>query len=360
MPVKKHNFSAGPSILPEYTFERCSQAVLELNEMGLSLLEISHRSDEFVDILNQTKELIKELLDVPSSHEILFIQGGASMQFCMIPYNLLPVNGKCGFVDTGTWSSKAIKEAKIFGETHVLASSDDKNYSYVPKEYNIPENLDFLHITTNNTIYGTQLKDLPKTDVTLIADMSSDIFSKPVDVSKYGLIYAGAQKNIGPSGITLVIIRKDLLGKTGRTIPSMLDYQNYIDKESMFNTPPTFAIYAMLQTLKWLKEEGGVPAMELRNETKADLLYSEIERNQMFDGVSEVEDRSLMNVTFRLKEEYKELETAFLKHCERRLISGIKGHRSVGGFRASIYNAMNIKSVMALVHCMEEFEKANN
>ncbi len=352
--MKKHNFSAGPSILPEFTFQQCAKAVLELNDMGLSLLEISHRSPEFVNILNQTRNLLIELLEIPDTHEVLFIQGGASMQFCMIPYNLQKEGGSTCYLDTGTWASKAIKEAQIFGDTKIVASSKEDNYKHIPTDYTIPTDANYFHLTTNNTIYGTQLNEFPESPIPVVADMSSDILSRKIDVSKFALIYAGAQKNIGPSGITLVIVRKDLLGKTNRAIPSMLDYQNYIDKGSMFNTPPTFAIYAMLQTLTWLKNEGGLDAIAKRNSEKATILYKEVDRNALFSGIVKTSDRSVMNATFQLND--PTLEAKFLELCEDDMISGIKGHRSIGGFRASMYNAMTKSSVLALVDVMQQFE----
>jgi len=349
--MKKHNFSAGPSILPDFTVKECVKAVNELNDIGLSLLEISHRSAEFMAVVDEAQALIKELLNVPDGYEVLFLQGGASMQFCMIPYNLL--EGKAAYIDTGSWANKAIKEAKIFGEVEVLGSSKETTYNFIPKDYEVPSDVDYFHITTNNTIYGTEIHEDYDVDVPLIADMSSDIFSRPVDVSKYDLIYAGAQKNLGPAGVTLVIIKKDILGKVSRTIPTMLDYNTHIDKGSMFNTPPVFPIFASLQTLKWLKANGGLEAMYQKNKKKSDLIYNEIDTNDMFEGTAALEDRSIMNVTFVMKN--KDLEPNFLKFATERGCSGIKGHRSVGGFRASIYNAMPYESVEHLVNAMKEF-----
>ncbi len=299
--------------------------------------------------------LVKELLNVPEGYEVLFLQGGASLQFTMCVQNLLPVNGKAAYINTGTWASNAIKEAKLFGEVEVIASSDDKNFSYIPKNYNIPEDASYLHFTSNNTIFGTQFKQFPKTNIPMICDMSSDIMSKVINVADFDLIYAGAQKNIGPAGATLVIVKKDALGKTSRVIPTMLKYQTHIDGESMFNTPPCFSVFVCMLTLEWLKELGGVAVMEKMNQQKADLLYAEIDRNPLFQGTSAVEDRSVMNPTFVLKN--NALDAEFLKLSEQRGISGIKGHRSVGGFRASMYNALPLESVQALVDVMQEFEK---
>jgi phosphoserine aminotransferase len=349
--MKKHNFSAGPSILPSFTIEECAKAVNELNNIGLSLLEISHRSADFQSVVDEAQVLIKELLNVPEGYEVLFLQGGASTQFCMIPFNLL--EKKAAYIDTGAWANKAIKEAKLFGEVEVLGSSKETTYNFIPKDYEVPSDVDYFHITTNNTIYGTEIHDDYDVSVPLIADMSSDIFSRPVDVSKYDLIYAGAQKNLGPAGVTLVIIKKDILGKVSRKIPTMLDYNTHIDKGSMFNTPPVFPIFASLQTLKWLKANGGLEAMYAKNKKKSDLLYNEIDSSEMFEGTAALEDRSIMNVTFIMKN--KDLEPDFLEFATKRGCSGIKGHRSVGGFRASIYNAMPYESVEHLVNAMKEF-----
>ncbi|MDO3694873.1 3-phosphoserine/phosphohydroxythreonine transaminase [Wenyingzhuangia sp. chi5] len=352
--MKKHNFSAGPSILPQEVFEKASQAVLDFDNTGLSLIEISHRSKEFVAVYDKAVALVKELLNVPETHEVLFLQGGASMQFLMTAINLMKnEGGKAAYVDTGAWSSKAIKEAKLFGQVDVVASSEDTNYNYIPKGYSIPTDADYVHITSNNTIFGTQFKEFPTTEVPLVADMSSDIFSKPVDVSKFGIIYAGAQKNLGPAGATLVIVKKDLLGNTGRTIPSMLDYQIHIKGESMFNTPPVFAIYVSMLNLEYMKAQGGLKAVEKHNEEKAAMLYNEIDNNPSFVNSVAKEDRSLMNVVFLLKDESKDAE--FLAACAEAGISNVKGHRSVGGFRASIYNAMPKESVQALIDVMKKF-----
>lgn len=354
--MKKHNFSAGPSILPRVAVENAAKAVLDLNGIGLSILEISHRTKDFEDVLDEAVALFKELLGIPEGYSVLFLGGGASMQFCMVPYNLL--EKKAGYINTGVWAKKAIKEAKLFGEVDVIASSEDKNFSYIPKGYPIPSDLDYLHITTNNTIFGTEYKGDIDSPATLVADMSSDILSRPVDVSKYGIIYGGAQKNLGPAGVTFVIIRDDILGKVTRPIPTMLDYRTHIKDGSMFNTPPVFPIYVVRETLKWLKSIGGVPAIQQMNEEKAALLYNEIERNPMFQGTAAVEDRSLMNICFVYSDQYKDLEpAAFLDFAKERGMVGIKGHRLVGGFRASTYNALPKESVEALVACMQEFEK---
>lgn len=353
--MKKHNFYAGPSILSEYTIKNTAAAVENFAGMGLSLLEISHRSKEFVAVMDEAQAFVKELLDVPSGYEVVFLGGGASLQFCMVPFNLLKT--KAAYLDTGTWASKAIKEAKLFGEVDVVASSKDKNYTYIPKEYTVPEDADYFHITTNNTIYGTEIRQDLDSKVRLVADMSSDIFSRQVDVSKYDLIYAGAQKNLAPAGVTLVIVRKDALGQTGRPIPTMLNYQTHVDKGSMFNTPPVLPIYSALQTLKWYKEQGGISAMEKKDKENAAILYDEIDRNKLFRGTVAPEDRSIMNVCFVMNDEYKELEADFNAFASTKGIVGIKGHRSVGGFRASLYNAMPKSSVEVLVEAMKEFEK---
>ena len=353
--MKKHNFYAGPSILSEYTIKNTAAAVENFAGMGLSLLEISHRSKEFVAVNDEARALIKELLDVPAGYEVVFLGGGASMQFCMVPYNLL--SKKAAYLDTGTWASKAIKEAKLFGEVDVVASSKDKNYTYIPKGYTVPEDVDYFHITTNNTIYGTEIREDLDVKARLVADMSSDIFSRPIDASKYDLIYAGAQKNLAPSGVTLVIVKEDALGKVDRQIPTMLDYRTHVSKGSMFNTPPVVPIYAALQTLRWVKAQGGVKEMERRATEKADMLYAEIDRNKMFVGTAAKEDRSRMNICFVMAPEYKDLEADFMKFATERGMVGIKGHRSVGGFRASCYNAMPKESVQALIDCMQEFEK---
>ena len=351
--MKIHNFSAGPSILPQEVMNIASDSVLNLNNSGLSLIEISHRSKDFVEIMNKATSLSLELLNLENKgYKALFLQGGASLQFLMTAYNLL--NNKAGYLNTGSWSTKAIKEAKLFGEVIELASSKDKNFNYIPKGYNIDSSLDYVHLTTNNTIFGTQIKNIPETEVSLVADMSSDIFSKNIDFSKFSLIYAGAQKNMGPAGTTLVIVKEDILGKVSRTIPSMLDYQIHIDKESMFNTPPVFAVYTCMLTLNWLKENGGITEIESKNSKKANLIYNEIDSNELFEGFAAIEDRSEMNATFNLKNtNHKEI---FDKMCQNANISGVNGHRSVGGYRASIYNALDISSVNVLVEVMKELK----
>jgi len=354
--MKKHNFSAGPSILSPYTIQHTAEGVLDLNKTGLSVMEISHRSKDFMAIMEETQQLFKDLLDIPSGYSVLLLQGGASMQFCMVPYNLLRT--KAAYLDTGSWANKAIKEAKIFGEVEVVASSQESTYSYIPRDYQVPSDADYFHITTNNTIYGTEIKEDMDCVVPLVADMSSDIFSRPLDVSKYALIYGGAQKNLAPAGVTFVIIKDEILGKVDRPIPTMLDYRTHVEKESMFNTPPCLAIYAAMHTLRWYKEQGGVEAMYKLNLQKAKILYDEIDRNPLFvSGINNEEDRSIMNVTFVMTEEYKDKEAEFLSFATERGMSGLKGHRSVGGFRASIYNAMPISSVNALIDTMKEFEK---
>ena len=353
--MRKHNFYAGPSILSEYTIKNTADAVLNFAGTGLSLLEVSHRGKEFVAVNDEARALVKELLHVPETHEVVFLGGGASLQFCMVPYNLL--KKKASYLDTGTWASKAIKEAKFFGEVDLVASSKDKNYTYIPKNYTLAPDTEYFHITTNNTIYGTEIHDIPQVNVPLVADMSSDIFSRPVDVSKYDVIYAGAQKNLAPAGVTIIIVRKDALGKVERPIPTMLNYQTHIDKDSMFNTPPVLPIFAALQTLKWYKEQGGVKVLQKKNQEKAAVLYDEIDRNKLFRGTAVPEDRSLMNVCFVMNDEYKELESSFAEFAAAAGMVGIKGHRSVGVFRASLYNAMPLESVKALVETMKEFEK---
>ena len=351
--MKIHNFSAGPSILPQEVMNKASDSVLNLNNSGLSLIEISHRSKDFVEIMNKATSLSLELLNLENKgYKALFLQGGASLQFLMTAYNLL--NNKAGYLNTGSWSTKAIKEAKLFGEVIELASSKHKNFNYIPKGYNIDSSLDYVHLTTNNTIFGTQIKNIPETEVSLVADMSSDIFSKNIDFSKFSLIYAGAQKNMGPAGTTLVIVKEDILGKVNRTIPSMLDYQIHIDKKSMFNTPPVFAVYTCMLTLNWLKENGGITEIESKNSKKANLIYNEIDSNELFEGFAAIEDRSEMNATFNLKNtNHKEI---FDKMCRNANISGVNGHRSVGGYRASIYNALDISSVNVLVEVMKELK----
>lgn len=352
--MKKHNFSAGPCILPQEVFKEASQAVLDFNDSGLSILEISHRSKDFVDVMDEARSLALELLGLEGKgYKVLFLQGGASTQFLMTAYNLL--QSKAGYINTGSWSDKAIKEAKFFGEVVEVASSKDANYNYIPKGYDIPKDLDYLHCTSNNTIFGTQIKDFPKTNVPLICDMSSDIFSRQLDFSKFSLIYAGAQKNMGPAGTTLVVVKEDILGKIERQIPSMLDYKVHISKGSMFNTPPVFPVYTSMLTLKWLKKLGGIAAIEEQNEKKANLIYSEIELNPLFKGFSAKEDRSSMNATFSLVDE--DLKETFDEMWKEAGINGVNGHRSVGGYRASMYNAMTIESVAALVDVMSDLER---
>jgi phosphoserine aminotransferase len=353
--MKKYNFNPGPSVLPEITLKNTAEAILNLNGSGLSLMEISHRSKDFEAILKDSKDLFRELLGIPAGYSILFLQGGASLQFAMIPYNFL--NKKAAYLDSGSWANKAIKEAKPFGEVQVVASSKDKNYTFIPKGYTIPADADYFHITTNNTIYGTELKYDITSPVPLIADASSDILSRPMDVSKYALIYGGAQKNLGPAGVGFAIVKDTLLETIIRQIPTMLNYKTHVENDSLYNTPPCVAIYACLQTLKWLKDLGGLKAMYKINTEKSDMLYNEIERNKLFmSPVSESEDRSIMNVVFVFKPEYKELEEKFLEVAKAKGLVGIKGHRSVGGFRASIYNAMPVDGVKALVQAMKEFE----
>lgn len=357
--MKKHNFYAGPSILPTYTIEKTIEAVNDFAGMGLSILEISHRSKQFVAVVDEAVALFKELLQIPEGYSVIFLGGGASTQFCMIPYNLL--NKKAAYLNTGEWSSKAIKEAKLFGEVDVVASSEDKNFNYIPKNYSVPADADYFHITTNNTIFGTEILADIDSPVPLVADMSSDIFSRVIDVSKYVLIYGGAQKNLAPAGVTFVIVRNDILGKVDRVIPTMLKYNTHISKESMFNTPPVLPIFAALQTLKWIKSMGGVAEIEKINIKKADLLYGEIERNSLFKPtIPAKEDRSRMNVCFVMNDGHEAHEKAFNDFATEKGMIGIKGHRSVGGFRASLYNALPYESVEALVAVMQEFEKMNS
>jgi len=349
--MKKHNFSAGPSILPQEVFQKASEAILDFNGSGLSLLEISHRSKDFVAVMDEARAIVKRLMNLGDDYEVLYLQGGASLQFLMVPYNLLSINGKAAYTNTGTWAAGAIKEAKMIGNVDVVATSKEANYSYIPKEYTIGSEYDYFHCTSNNTIFGTQMKSFPKVDTLLVCDMSSDIFSRELDFSQFDLIYAGAQKNMGPAGATLVVVKKSILGKTGRTIPTYLDYAVHIDKESMSNTPPVFAVYASYLTLKHLEENGGIAAAEAKNNAKAKLLYDEIDNNPNFQGVAALEDRSFMNVTFTLTDESK--QDAFDKAWKAAGISGLNGHRSVGGYRASIYNAMPIESVQVLVDVMK-------
>ncbi len=352
---KKHNFSAGPCILPQDVLKKASESIINFNNDNLSLIEISHRSKPFVNVMEKARNLVKELLDVPNGYSILFLQGGASLEFLMAPINLMKKDGgKSAYLNTGSWSKKAIAEARNFGEVIIVGDSSDENYKYIPKEYYIPEDVDYFHCTSNNTIFGTQIKDFPKVPSLMVCDMSSDIFSRRIDVSKFDLIYAGAQKNMGPAGTTLVIVKDEILGKTGRKIPTMLDYNTHILKESMFNTPPVFAVYVSMLTLEWLKAHGGVEWIEEVNERKAKMLYSEIDRNPLFTGVANKEDRSTMNVTFNLTN--TSILDKFDVLCQEAGISGLKGHRSVGGYRASIYNALPLESVEVLVNVMKNTE----
>ena len=350
----KHNFCAGPAVLPQEVIEKSAQAVHDFAGTGISLLSISHRSKEFKPIVDEAEALVKEILSVPEGYSVLFLAGGASMEFCRVPYNFL--NKKAAYLNTGVWAKKALKEAKAFGEAVEVASSADKNYIYIPKNFEIPADADYFHYTSNNTIYGTEIRKDPDSPVPLISDMSSDIFSRPVDVSKYSCIYGGAQKNLAPSGMAFVIVKNDALGKVERYIPTMLNYQTHIDNGSMFNTPPTFTIYAAMESLRWLKAQGGVEEMAKRAKVRADMLYSEIDRNKLFVGTAVDEDRSYMNICWVMSEEYKELEEDFLKFAQEKGMVGIKGHRSVGGFRASCYNALPKESVQALIDCMKEYE----
>lgn len=353
--MKTHNFSAGPSILPPQTVKNTAAALFNFADTGLSLMEVSHRGKEFVAVMEQARQMFKDLLDIPAGYQVLFLGGGASTQFLSIPYNMM--EKKSAYLNTGAWANKAMKEAKMFGEVVEVASSKDKVYNYIPKNFEVPQDADYFHITTNNTIYGTEIKEDKSYGVPLIADMSSDIFSRPVDVSKYDLIYGGAQKNLAPAGVTFVIVKEDALGRVSREIPTMVDYRTHISKDSMFNTPPVVPVYAALQTLLWLKELGGVSAMEKINVEKAAVLYDEIDRNRLFRATVEEEvDRSLMNICFVMNDEYKELEKDFFDFATARGMSGIKGHRSVGGFRASTYNAMPKSSIEAFVACMKDFE----
>lgn len=355
--MKKHNFSAGPSILPQEVFEKASQAVLNFNNSGLSLLEISHRSKDFVAVMDEARALVLELMGLTGKgYQALFLSGGASLEFVRVPYNLMTQHGKAAYLDTGTWAAAAVKEARQFGDTLIVGSSKADNYSYIPKDYTVPADADYFHCTSNNTIFGTQMHSFPEVNAPVVCDMSSDIFSRQLDFSKFDLIYAGAQKNMGPAGTTLIVIKEEILGKTGRQIPSILDYKQHIEKESMYNTPSVFAIYTSYLTLQWLKNNGGIAEMEKKNDAKAALLYAEIDRNPLFKGTAATEDRSKMNVTFLLNDEAH--AEAFDKLWKSKGISGLPGHRSVGGYRASIYNAMPIESVQVLVDAMQELEKS--
>ena len=355
--MKKYNFNAGPSMLPREVIEKTAAQCLDFQGSGLSLMEISHRAKNFQPVVDEAVALIKELLQIPEGYSVIFLGGGASLEFCMVPYNFLIT--KAAYLNTGTWAKKALKEAKLFGEVVEVASSADANYTFIPKDWTCPTDVDYLHITTNNTIYGTEIRKDLEVPVRLIADMSSDIFSRPIDVSKYDCIYAGAQKNLAMAGVTVIIVRDAALGKAPRAIPTMLDYRTHVDKGSMFNTPPVVPIYSALETLRWLKAQGGVEAMDKRANERAELLYGEIDRNKLFKGTVAVEDRSVMNICFVMNEEYAELEKPFFDFATERGMVGIKGHRSVGGFRASCYNAQTLEGVQALVDCMKEFEAKN-
>jgi len=353
--MKKHNYSAGPCILPQEVFQKSADAILDFNNSGLSLLEISHRSKDFVAVMDEARDLALELLDLKGKgYQALFLHGGASLEFLMVPYNLMKLEGKAAYLDTGTWASAAIKEAKLFGDVNVVATSKDENYSYIPKGFIVPNDVDYFHCTSNNTIFGTQIKEFPAVSVPMVCDMSSDIFSRVLDFSKFDIIYAGAQKNMGPAGTTLVVVKEEILGKSGRVIPSMLDYEKHIKAESMYNTPAVFPVYASLLTLQWLKKMGGIAAVEKLNQAKANLLYAEIDRNPYFKGAAKEEDRSTMNVVFLLENE--EHTTLFDSMWKAAGISGLPGHRSVGGYRASMYNALPIESVQVLVDVMKDFE----
>ncbi len=355
--MKKHNFSAGPAILPAPVLKEAARAVTNYEGIGLSLLEISHRGKEFTAIIEEANALMRELLELPSDYQVLWLSGGASTQFFMIPMNLLDAGETAAYVDTGTWANKAIKEAKGFGNVDVLASSKEQNYTFIPKGYKVPKDAKYLHLTSNNTIFGTQLHKFPKSPVPIVCDMSSDFLSRPVDVRPFGLIYAGAQKNVGPAGTTVVIVREDMLGKVNRTIPTMLDYRTFVKENSLYNTPPVYPIYVSMLTLRWLKKGGGLKAIQRKNKAKAALLYQEIDANPLFRGTVAREDRSLMNVCFVMEDRYAALEKDFQAEAEANGLVGLKGHRSVGGFRASIYNAMPKAGVQALVDLMQDFAR---
>lgn len=352
--MKKYNFNAGPSMLPREVIENTAKQILDFNGSGLSLAEISHRAKDFQPVVDEAVALIKELLEIPEGYSVLFLGGGASLEFCMVPYNFL--KKKAAYLNTGVWAKKAMKEAKLFGEVVEVASSAEANYTYIPKDWECPSDADYLHITTNNTIYGTEIRHELQVPVRMIADMSSDIFSRPVDVSKYDCIYAGAQKNLAMAGVTLVIVKDDALGKVDRSIPTMLDYRTHVEKGSMFNTPPVVPIYSALETLRWIKAQGGLKMMDKLAHERAEMLYAEIDRNKLFRGTAKEEDRSLMNICFVMNDEYKELEKPFLDYALSCGMVGVKGHRSVGGFRASCYNAQTIEGVEALVKCIQDFE----
>ncbi len=352
--MKQHNFNAGPSIINEKVLENAAKAIIDLNGSGLSLLSISHRTKDFEDVINEAQALLKELINIPDNYKIIFVGGGASTQFYHIAANFL--KGKAGYVNTGVWSKKAIKEAKYYGDIVTLATSDDKNFTYIPKGFEIPSDLDYLHITSNNTIYGTAYHTDIDSPVPLIADMSSDILSREIDITKYAMIYGGAQKNLGPAGAAFVIIRDDMLANVVRELPSMVNYNNMVDSNSMYNTPPVFPIYVINETLKWIKSLGGVKALNELNREKAAILYAEIERNPLFKGTAAVEDRSIMNICFVMNDGYEDLAPEFLEFAKSRGMVGVKGHRLVGGFRASCYNALPKESVEALIAVMQEFE----
>ncbi len=349
-----HNFNAGPSILPKTVFEQAAAAILDFNNTGLSILEFGHRTPEFTAVMEEARLLVRELMNLDDEHEVLFLHGGASTQFMQVPMNLLDTKECAAYADTGVWSSKAVKEAKLFGKVEAVCSSADKNYTYIPNDFAVPNDAKYFHITTNNTIYGTQWQQIPHTSIPLVGDMSSDIFSRVLNFNKFDLIYAGAQKNMGPAGVNLVVVNKNILGKVKRSLPTIMDYRNHIKESSMLNTPPVFAVYVCMLTLRWLKAEGGVAVMEKLNNDKATMLYKEIDDNPLFTGTVEIKDRSKMNVCFVMQNEG--LEKAFLSHVKQYNIIGIKGHRSVGGFRASLYNALPISSVEGLVQAMKDFK----
>ncbi|MEY3193965.1 MAG: hypothetical protein RIQ78_61 [Bacteroidota bacterium] len=353
--MKQHNFSAGPAILPASVLKEAARAVANYEGMGLSLLELSHRGPEFMAILEEANALMKEIIGLPEGYHVLWLTGGASTQFYQVPFNLLNEGETAAYTDTGVWANKAIKEAKAFGHIAVVASSKDVNYSHIPKKYKIPKTAKYFHVTSNNTIYGTQLHKFPTAPVPIVCDMSSDFLSRPFDPRPFGLIYAGAQKNLGPAGVTVVIVREDMLGTVQRHLPAMLDYRVFIQEDSMYNTPPVFPIYVSMLTLRWIKKSGGLKAMQRKAKIKANLLYDEIDRNPLFRGTVANEDRSLMNACFVMEERYQHLEKDFLKLCEANGLVGLKGHRSVGGFRASLYNAMPRSSVAVLVDLMRAF-----
>jgi len=352
--MKKYNFNAGPSMLPREVIENTAKQILDFNGSGLSLMEISHRAKDFQPVVDEAEALIKELLSVPEGYSVIFLGGGASLQFCQVPFNLLKT--KAGYLNTGTWAKKAMKEAKLFGEVVEVASSAEDNYTYIPKDWTCPTDLDYLHVTTNNTIFGTEIRKDLDVPVRMVADMSSDIMSRPVDVAKYDLIYAGAQKNMSMAGVTCIIVKNDVLGQAPRPIPTMLDYRTHVEKGSMFNTPPVVPIYSLLENMRWLKKNGGVEAADKRAQERADALYGEIDRNKLFRGTVDEEDRSVMNICFVMNDDYKELEKPFLDYAISCGMVGVKGHRSVGGFRASCYNAQTMEGVNALIKCMRDFE----